>query len=208
MFNPIVYPTGNYIIGTDHDLYASYNNLLSYNIETGELRNLTTDLPIPEDQESYYPTIKEKGIMCLSFLKDEEGVIVCDKYDIWKLDLKGKNKAICLTNGYGRANNLNFRLLPTQISDDFNISEGKELFVTIFNAKNKDAGFGRITMSSAKNPAILNMGPFFYSSKRESMVIRKAQKSERYVVQRETASKSPNYFLTKDFKELYAFNKC
>ncbi len=93
--------------------------------------NLTKQLPIPigEDEVFGSETIKERGMRVVTWLINDQAIIVSDKYDLWQLDPEGKRPPINLTNGYGRRHNITLRIsgnvnayhVPYGISNQINI---------------------------------------------------------------------------------------
>jgi dipeptidyl aminopeptidase/acylaminoacyl peptidase len=136
-----------------------------------------------------------------TWLENEKGVILFDRYDMWLVDPDGIKSPINLTNGYGQKNKIAFRL-PELYWNKF-ISANARIIVKAFNRKNKEEGFYYIDMNRLKgNPQILSMGPYNYEIPDNSFNSARLNSSDlqRLLVRRESATQSPNYFLTSDFK--------
>ncbi len=104
------------------------NNVKFYNEEN--------DVPAPA--EAYgFGGFSAGGKLCF----------VYDKYDIWALDPEGNQKPFCLTGGYGRQNNIQFRIVDLDRDNDY--VSASEILIRAFNKKTKDAGFYRISDFSA-----------------------------------------------------------
>ncbi len=74
-----------------------------------ESRNLTADLDVPfADEDWDYPE-DTPGYGVAEWLNGSEALLVYDKYDIWQFPSAGGN-ALCLTEGLGRTNKLQFRI--------------------------------------------------------------------------------------------------
>ncbi len=128
-------------------------------------------------------------------------VYIYDYYDIWEFDMKGLENPKNITQGYGQTNNIIFSFLnndrPNIINDFQN-----EILVAL-NDNTKFNGFYKIEINNIK-PKLLTMGPYLYymphySVERNGMKPIKASESNTFIVQRESASSHPNYFLTDDF---------
>lgn len=64
--------------------------------------------------------------------------LIYDRYDIWAIDLTGKQTARCLTNGYGRSHQIQFRWLSTPYINHVDLS--KPLYLQSFNERTKSDG--------------------------------------------------------------------
>ena len=70
-------------------------------------------------------------------------VYVYDRFDIWKLDPKGKAKPENLTYGAGRKNQIRYRFIETDPESRF-IQSGQQLLFRTFNEKNKNSGLASL----------------------------------------------------------------
>jgi dienelactone hydrolase len=188
-------PGGRYLIGTDSYIPYNADNLLSYDIETGQVHKLTHSLNIPldakqtnTDENLKHPRLSGAG----AWLADDKALLVYDQYDIWQLDPSGKQAAVNLTNGYGRKNKIVFRL-PGQ--DDRIISESEPLLLNAFNKSTKNNGLYTIVPENRENPKEL-----LAMSAARIGAPKKARDTDVYIFTRETAAQSPNWFWTSDFK--------
>jgi len=189
-------PSGKYLIGQD----AERKDVYSYEIATGITRNITKFLPIPIGDGGYDrpAIIKNRGLHLSTWLANDTAALIEDRYDIWKIDPTGKKVPINLTKGYGRKNNIVFRLLDMPFGKT--MLNNKLLVVSAFNQINKYSGFYGIDMSKISNPEILSMGPYNYNPAFIEKFPVKARDVAIYLVKRQSATQSPNYFLTEDFK--------
>ncbi|MCG8580708.1 MAG: prolyl oligopeptidase family serine peptidase [Bacteroidales bacterium] len=78
------------------------------------------------------------------FTADGKFVVVCDRYDLWKLDLSGKANAVCLTNGQGRSNTTEYRYVKLDREEEY-IDLNSQLLLETFNDVNKQAGFSYLS---------------------------------------------------------------
>ncbi|SFE98164.1 Dipeptidyl aminopeptidase/acylaminoacyl peptidase [Chitinophaga sp. CF118] len=189
-------PGGKYLIYYD----TQERNYFSYEAKSGLIRNITRHLPIvpviSDRPDSSYST----QYAFVGWFKDTTAILLQDQYDIWKLDLNGDQAPICLTNGYGRKHNIIFRLLMNNHTDC--ITNEESLLLSAFNNETKDNGFYRKVISRLGDPQLLSMGPYMYFAPAISLGFApiKARDRHRYLVSRMSATESPNYFYTDDFK--------
>ncbi len=76
------------------------------------------------------------------WLKNDQAVLVYDRYDIWQLDPTGKKRPVCLTQGAGRDNAQRYRYVqldPRQRS----IDSKQPMILSMFNEKTKASGYGQ-----------------------------------------------------------------
>jgi dipeptidyl aminopeptidase/acylaminoacyl peptidase len=186
-------PTGRYLIHLD----ADRRNFYSYTIATAALKNMTANLPIPLVDEEFDddPGTKPRNIELLAWLTDESAVLIRDKYDIWQLDISGVKPPLNLTNGYGRRNNIRFNLAESEHGTR-TFSGHETLLLTAFNETDENSGFYRAVIGRHQDPELLTMGPYHFSD----FAPLKARDAAVWIVRRERASESGNFFWTRDFK--------
>ncbi|WP_315815282.1 hypothetical protein [Paraflavitalea speifideaquila] len=147
-----------------------------------------------------------------AWIEGEAGLLVYDNFDIWQLDITGKKPAINLTNGYGRLHEVMLSLLNGDRYDPVipKVPKKEALLLKAFNLRNKYNGFFRKPLGAANDPELLFMGPCLMRSLRPThvglynygMQPLKARDAATWIVQRQTATEAPNYFVTTDFKNI------
>lgn len=187
-------PSGKYVVGQNNyggDLYL-------YDLDSGGVRNLTNELPIPQhDDDIQLPILaRSRHLFAYQWFDEESFIITWDRYDIWLIDLKGKDKPYNLTNGVGRKNRIVFRFAEENWSD-----QSRKRILTAFNELTKESGFYELDMSRRKNNlTYLSMGNYMYSGAMGLGPFIKSRYSKSWLLKRACATESPNYFLTSDFK--------
>ncbi|WP_349314351.1 prolyl oligopeptidase family serine peptidase [Chitinophaga sp. MM2321] len=186
---------------------ATQKDYFAYEILTGRTRNITQGI------KGRWTTYKDRDIPMAAYLPigiagwvlHDEAVLLYDQNDIFQVDLTGRKRSVNFTNDYGRRNNIVFRLAmgawPPPI-----IKPNEQLVLNAFNRSNKDGGFYSVTLGVERNPVLLTMGPYIFQGTNESENISpirpiKAKDAEIYLVRRMSATESPNYFYTSDFKQ-------
>lgn len=126
-------PSGKYIIWYDNKSknYFSHDGV--------NANNLTAKIKIPlfaedHDQPSDAPPY---GIM--GWADGDSQVLIYDRYDIWKIDLLGKQSPENITKGQGRKNKITYRYLRTDSLAKF-IDSKKENLISVFNNNTKKDG--------------------------------------------------------------------
>lgn len=195
--------SGKYLIYFDRDT----KNYFSYEILTGTVRNLTKGLDVPwvgifRDDSS------DSGIRGLGntvWVKNDESVLVYDRYDIWMLDPLAERKPVNITNGYGKKHEVIFNFAFRSYGEE-GILKDTKLYLSAFNTCNKDNGFFLKYLGKPGEPERLYMGPYIFNSNSGYITYDtdfppiKSKNGESYIVRRLGANEAPNYFSTKDFK--------
>jgi dipeptidyl aminopeptidase/acylaminoacyl peptidase len=198
---------GRYVVGSD----LENKNIYAYEVATGTIRNLTESLPIPmvDRDVTLEPQSQYRPLRVASWRPHDETVLIFDRFDIWEIDPLGKKPAINLTNGYGRRNQIAFRLPGYGDNRSPGCLDKACRIVSAFSEKTKDGGYYRLASEKGRDPELLTMGPYAYFGhsgelSREPPV--KARDVDAYLLERETQTDSPNYFLTRDFKSFTALS--
>lgn len=196
-------PSGKWIMGYDN----LGKDILFYNVQTGEISNLTANLPISQygDLDENSESEHSFEVTVYSLTENEKSALVYDHYDIWRIDLEGSKQVENLTNGYGRKHNVQFRFY--QQDNKPIINDGNIIIITAFNETTKDNGFFKVRVGSHKDPEVLTMGKYLYCAPFQnvpSYIPVKARDKKIWIVRRMSASESPNYFWTFDFKSFHS----
>jgi len=178
-------------------------NFFSYDVQKGRVRNITgglptrftTDLPT----ETFHPAVS--GVQ--GWLRGDSGLLLHDNYDLWEIDPEGRRPAVNVTGGYGLAHHIKLRMPET---GSVVYSRGDTLILTGFKPANKQNGFFRQVVGSRGRSDLLTMGPYTYyripsqNAFNAGMPPLKAARANCWIVERQSATEAPNYFLTSDFK--------
>jgi len=125
----------------------------SYNVKTKKIVALTKAIPVKFFNEQMDMPMAVGSYGSISWTKNDKYVLINDKFDVWKIDPSGKKKAINLTNGFGRKNNIQFRRIQLDSKHDY-ITEN-ELMLTAFNDKNKKAGYFSVNVKGGTPKQLL-----------------------------------------------------
>ena len=106
----------------------------SYNTVTEKTVNLISGIRAGfYDEENDVPKLPDSyGIA--GFSKDDEYVLLYDRYDIWSVDPSGLKNPFCLTSRYGRQNKLRLRYVKLD-KDEYFISLKQPLYLSTFNER-------------------------------------------------------------------------
>ncbi len=200
---PVDQAESDYLVLKDPDEPDFY----SYQLSTHTLTNLTSELGLPLVDQKWIDLGHDRpnrNLLLSCRINDDHHVLIYDTYDPWIVDLSGREKAICLTNEFGRKNNIQFTLLPGTLKSKAGIIRLPENFtVANFNFDDKKEGFYEIVLSRiAEDPIQLSQAAVhcridhFFNGSGLSC----AENGKGCLVSVETAEKSANIYFTKDFK--------
>jgi dipeptidyl aminopeptidase/acylaminoacyl peptidase len=187
-------PGGKYIVYYDQKkkYYCSYQ--LHNDKIRGISPNVRPELFNRQSDERYpFQTTPPvvKGIA--GWVSNDKAVLVYDDYDIWELDLEGKKQPLNLTNGYGRIKKIKFQIVG-QYFENKSFHDKSLVLLSAFDTQNKYSGFYQLRINESKNPCLLTMGPYTFQHPL------KAALTDIWIVQRESATEAPNYYITRDLK--------
>ncbi|WP_207631594.1 S9 family peptidase [Niastella yeongjuensis] len=199
-------PNGHFLVWFD----AGKEQYFSYDLHLKQLVKISSNIPkgwlsyrdeFDKRYSNTFPVDLPAG-----WLPDDRGILVYDNFDIWLLDLLGKNPAINITEGYGRKHHIKFKVTDTKPNT---VVTKDSLIMAAYNTLTKYNGFYQISLNKKGPPRLLTMGPYTYyhwlriglpdefDSGIEPI---KAAKSNSWIVSRQTFDQAPNYFFTTDFK--------
>lgn len=182
-------PNGQYLIYFNRD----NGNWYTYQIATAKTTCLNENLNVKFFDEENDSPDQPNSYGVAGWTENDKNVLIYDKYDIWMLSPDGKGKAINLTLGYGRGNQLTFRVEKTD-SDARFFKKNEKLWLSAFNNINKESGYYRKSINDFKVPELVVIDKAKFSG------LTRAKDTELYLYEKGTALSSPDLYLTKDFK--------
>jgi dienelactone hydrolase len=191
-------PDRRFIGGYDKELKDYY----IYDINKQKLINLTGNLPVSAYGLKDIPSQERYRFSFADWCGSSTSLLLYDDFDIWKIDFQEGVIYENLTKSYGRTNNIIFRIEGEKMSGAFKMSNN--FLLSAFNRTTKENGYFRLFLAKDALPEKLFMGPYHFdnqtSTGASSFFLLKAKKEDVWVVRREQANSSPNYYLTRDFK--------
>lgn len=169
----------------------------------GDAVNLTKSLELPFHNELHDSPSEPRPHGIAGWIEGERYVLIYDRYDIWKIDVTGVDKAVNLTNGYGRENNIRFRYISLEATSggsggrfgggSRNIVEikAKELiYLSAFNYYSKQSGVYTVKENQIKDPTKIVMDDNAYTS------YKKAKDADKLIWQKGTYVQSPEIHIS------------
>jgi dipeptidyl aminopeptidase/acylaminoacyl peptidase len=190
-FSSFLSPTEKFVIYYD-EKRADY---FSFEISTRMTRNITRNISTKWTTYGYdYPDSNSIAYLTECWLDSDSLVMLHDKFDIWMVDVTGKRPPVSITNGLGRKQNILFHVLIKDPAEEISIRS--RIILCAFNCVTKDNGFYSKEIYKVGDPVLLITGPYIYFPTPGW----KAKDKEVYLMRRESASESPNFYYTRDYK--------
>jgi len=172
-----------------------------YDIEKKILRNISSKIPYSLYQLG--PGASVSAWVYPIWDRNDSMIFTGDQYDIWQLDPLGIKPPTNLTNGYGRANHIEFRLACLSFDNVLDLHEGKKIIFRAIDTESYKNGFWFKKLDGKGNPIKGSMEPCLYDAPVDPPAppkLLKALNAERYLITRQTAIDAPNLYVTGDLK--------
>ncbi|HPS64411.1 MAG TPA: prolyl oligopeptidase family serine peptidase [Ignavibacteria bacterium] len=112
-------PFNNYVIYYE----TSDSSWYSYSVKDEKYYNISKSIQYKIDDEEWDQPMYPSPYGIAGFTKNDEYILIYDRYDIWKVKPDNSSAPVCLTGGEGRKNNIAFRysnLYPDSVYIGFN----------------------------------------------------------------------------------------
>jgi hypothetical protein len=199
----------NYLSPTAKYLLAEIKNsaIYTYQLATGKITDIVERLPIASpDLKAYtFSQHPSKEIAYAGIWSDnDDQVYIKDRYDLWTLDPRGQKPPFCVSNQYGRKNNIRFSFLYAASP----LKMGNEVILDAFSDGNQNNGFFSTKIGDKKDPLQLSSGPYIYAAMPyvidlDGVTPLKAREAGVYLVTRKASNSPGNLFWTKTFKTFH-----
>ncbi len=199
-------PGGKYLWWYDLGERAYY----TYEINSGRVVNVSKGMPYSIGEEDWDkagpPAVYGTG----GWMEGDQGFLVYDRYDIWKLDPTGAMAPVNITQGYGRIHHVMLRLVSYNVTRDKSspeISSGKPLVASAFDERTMANGFYSVSLDGKMAPTekVMSKGSLYYFPSTISFVsfpsiVLKAESANVYLIRKMSGDSFPNIYTTKDFQ--------
>ncbi|MGI2096345.1 prolyl oligopeptidase family serine peptidase [Shewanella glacialipiscicola] len=141
---PSLSGNGKYVV------YYQQGNVYLYDIEQAQRSNLTRSLKVSfADEDHDYPS-SAPGYGFGPWLKDDAGILVYDKYDVWQFNTESK-AGFTLTEGKGRAHKIQYRLegLVDKPDEPTELAYNATILLHGYSDKTKADGFYQARLGEA-----------------------------------------------------------
>lgn len=133
-----------------------------YDIAEGTEKCVSEGIPYPLwDEDDDHPMERQPyGIM--GWREEDAALYVYDSHDIWCLDPKGEKSPECLTDGYGRKNNMRLRRIQTD-PEQREIKAGEDILLSVFDFKTKRNGLATAKCGRSAEPSLKILGEYTFT---------------------------------------------
>ncbi|MGI2066651.1 prolyl oligopeptidase family serine peptidase [Shewanella sp. MF08487] len=141
---PSLSGNGKYVV------YYQQGNVYLYDIAQAQRSNLTRSLKVSfADEDHDYPS-SAPGYGFGPWLKDDAGILVYDKYDVWQFNTESK-AGFTLTEGKGRAQKIQYRLagLVDKPDEPTELAYNATILLHGYSDKTKADGFYQARLGEA-----------------------------------------------------------
>lgn len=132
-----------------------------------EAINLTQSLPHPVYDEIHDRPYAADAYGNAGWTKNDKAFLVYDRFDIWLLDPTGKQQPVNLTEGKGRANNIQFRYAKVD-PEERAIDPDKSMLLSAMHMRTKASGFFIDQVNKSSTPEKLVMMDQRFSNPRKA----------------------------------------
>ncbi len=174
-------PGGGYVV------YYQDKNWHLFARKSGRVRNLTKDIGVPFYNEDHdYPS-KVPGYGIAGWVKEDQAVLLYDKYDVWKFPLES-GKPVNITGGKGRKELYTFRALPLDPDKEF-YDFSEKILLSAFYHREKNWGFYSCDLNGAGVKKLLE-------ERKKFKFLAKAKKADKVLFSREDYAEFPDLWVS------------
>ncbi|WPR77849.1 prolyl oligopeptidase family serine peptidase [Algoriphagus sp. NG3] len=189
---PSISPEGKYVYWYD----SRDSSWVAYDVAEDLKINLTKELSVVFHNELHDSPSLPGSYGSAGWMEGDNGFLVYDRFDVWKIDPKNPTQAVNLTQGAGRGSNTVFRREKLDPEEKGIDPEG-QLLLTAFNEKTKDSGYFTGSFEGKSSPKQLIMSANRYYG------LTKAKESQEVFLNRSTYAENPDMYLSDlTFKKL------
>lgn len=186
-------PAAKYIFWWDRDKLTWY----ALSTKGGDPVNVSAKIPYPLEYELHDWPYKPDSYGNAGWTKNDEMLLLYDKHDIWAVDPNGRNAPRCITEEFGRKNNLRFRYVQLD-REETAIDPQKPMLLSVFDLKTKADGYYRDQVNTSNEPGKLIMVDAALGR------LRKAKDSDRLLFTRESFQEFPDLWVADlDFNDMH-----
>ncbi|MCW5941138.1 MAG: S9 family peptidase [Fimbriimonadaceae bacterium] len=176
-------PTGKYLTWWNGEQGAWF----AMDVARRTTVNLSATLPHPVVQDDHDTPNEPGSYGVTGWTQNDDRFLINDKFDVWATDPDGKAAPVCVTDGAGRLESVQLRVLRLDAEERW-IDPAKPMLLSATNLETMAGGFYRDTFSSA--PQRLVMMDADYGNPI------KAKDADRVVVSRQTFADYPDLYAT------------
>ncbi|MEL6721498.1 MAG: prolyl oligopeptidase family serine peptidase, partial [Bacteroidota bacterium] len=168
-----------------------YNRLdsawFAYEVGSEKLRQITNNETVTYYREIHDTPSHPYPYGIAGWTENDRYVLINDRYDIWKIDPKGNEKPVNLTNG--RADKMRYRYIRLD-QEERSIDASKSILLHVFDEKTKGSGYATLNAKGEVKSLVFDSN-FSYGSRPK-----KAKNADRLIFTKENFQTFPDLHLT------------
>ncbi|MEL6943098.1 MAG: S9 family peptidase, partial [Bacteroidota bacterium] len=168
-----------------------YNRLdsawFAYEVGSEKLRQITNNETVTYYREIHDTPSHQYPYGIAGWTENDRYVLINDRYDIWKIDPKGNEKPVNLTNG--RADKMRYRYIRLD-QEERSIDASKSILLHVFDEKTKGSGYATLNAKGEVKSLVFDSN-FSYGSRPK-----KAKNADRLIFTKENFQTFPDLHLT------------
>ena len=125
----------------------------AYSIKEKEFICLTKNIGVNFYNEKHDMPFLPGSYGIGGWTKGDDFIFINDRFDIWKVDPSGKKKAENITKGFGRENNIRFRII--KLDKETLYIDKENIILSAFDENTKQSGFFKTKANSKEDPQLL-----------------------------------------------------
>jgi dienelactone hydrolase len=159
----------------------------------GVVRNVSAKVPTKLYDEEYDMPSDPNPYGVARWIKDDAGLLVYDRFDIWQLDPEAAKSPVNVTGGAGRKNGISYRYVLMD-PEERSIDPAKPILLRTQRESNKYGGLARLNLGRNEVQTVME-GPYFVRS------IDGAKKADVVAYTKESFRESPDLYIRKGTAE-------
>ena len=132
-------------------------------LETREVVNVTEAIPFPVYNELSDRTAPPGSYGLAGWTEGDRYLLVYDAWDIWRVDPRGQETPVNLTDGYGRDHEVRLRVVRLGLDEPF-LPIDDDILLSAFSNTTKAAGYYRTRLDGSRTPGALVMDDVAFGS--------------------------------------------
>ncbi|MDG1874565.1 MAG: prolyl oligopeptidase family serine peptidase [Mariniblastus sp.] len=197
-FSGSISPDGKYVTWFDGEQRKWFA------VSTGSDRNpveISKGIKFPLQNELHDTPSLPRAYGAAGWLKDDEAILIYDRYDIWQVDPTGQQKPLNMTRGEGRKNKVRYRYQRLDSEARF-IETSEPIYLSAFDETTKASGYSKLTI--ANDAAENNQLTQLIQLDERVSGISKAKNSDNVIFSRSTFQMCSDIWAsTLNFKKIY-----
>jgi dipeptidyl aminopeptidase/acylaminoacyl peptidase len=125
-----------------------------FDSETMQFKNISSQIPFPVFDQNVDMACANTAFGLAGWLNNGNTVVLYDQYDLWAIDLTNQKKAYCITEGFGRKNNIELRYNENGFIGDLDHRES--ITLVGFDTVHKSKGVYQLTNKNSITKVFAN----------------------------------------------------